>query len=304
MSKKILVIGGSSFTGRVFSIQMSKNENVELHVVNRGQFPLNLKGVRKYKCDRHNPRMIAHLLGDQTFDAIVDFCAYNPGEASSLLDALRGRFKQYIIFSSAGVYELSGQRVKTEDDPVATKSEGDRVSDYMYNKLLLEQETIKACRELGVAYTIFRPTFIYGPFNYNPRESYFIEMIARGHVLPVPVDTTAKFSLVYVFDIARAIEICVGNEKAYNQIFNLSAPDEITYSTLLEAFETFNGGPFMTRPVTVDEVYEENLPVPFPLTEDVLYSGQKFAETFEFDYTPFMEGMEKTFKIFYSLFIS
>ena len=62
MSKKVLVIGGSAFTGRVFCIQMSKNEDYELHVVNRGQFPLNLKGVKEYKCDRHSPRMVADWL--------------------------------------------------------------------------------------------------------------------------------------------------------------------------------------------------------------------------------------------------
>jgi nucleoside-diphosphate-sugar epimerase len=110
--------------------------------------------------------------------------------------------------------------------------------------------------------------------------------------------------MVYVFDIARALELCIGSEKAYNEIFNLSAPDEVTYSVLLEAFEKFNNGPFMTKPVTVEEVLDENIPLPFPMTEDMLYSGRKFADTFDFTYTPFLEGMEKTYKIFYSLFIS
>lgn len=305
MSKKVLVIGGSAFTGRVFCIQMSKNEDYELHVVNRGQFPLNLKGVKEYKCDRHNPRMVARLLpADVIFDVMIDFPAYNPGDVSSILEALAGRVRQYIVFSTASVYEPYDHKIKKEGDPVVTKSEGDRVSDYIYNKILLEQETIRTCKALGIPFTIMRPTFIYGPFNYSSRESYFIELIARGHVVPVPVDATARFSMVYVFDIARALELCIGNEKAYNEIFNLSAPEEITYSMLLEAFEQFNGGPFMTRPVTVEEVLDENIPMPFPMTEDVLYSGRKFAETFDFSYTPFMEGMEKTFKIFYSLFIS
>jgi nucleoside-diphosphate-sugar epimerase len=305
MSKKVLVIGGSAFTGRVFSIQMSKNEDCELHVVNRGQFPLNLKGVKEYKCDRHNPRLIARLLpSDIIFDVMIDFPAYNPGEVSSLLDALKGRIKQYIVFSTASVYEPFDNQVKKEGDPVVTKSEGDRVSDYIYNKILLERETVATCKSLGIPYTIMRPTFIYGPFSYSARESYFVEMIARGHVVPVPVDATSRFNMVYVFDIARALELCIGNEKAYDEIFNLSAPEEITYSVLLEAFEKFNGGPFMTKPVTVEEVLDENIPLPFPLTEDMLYSGQKFADAFDFTYTPFMEGMEKTYKIFYSLFIS
>lgn len=305
MTTKVLIIGGSAFTGRVFSIQMSKNENYELHVVNRGQLPLNLKGVKEYKSDRHSTRLVARLLpSDIVFDVMIDFCAYNAGEVSSLLEALKGRIKQYIMFSTASVYEPYDHQIKKEGDPVVKSSDGDRVSDYIYNKILLEKETVTACKSLGIPYTILRPTFIYGPFNYSGRESYFIELIARGHVVPVPVDATARFNMIYVFDIARALELCIGNEKAYNEVFNMSAPEEIDYAVLLEAFEKFNGGPFMTRPVSVEEVLDENIPLPFPLTEDELFSGQKFADTFEFSYTPFLEGMEKTFKIFYSLFIS
>ncbi|NLA87554.1 MAG: hypothetical protein GX847_09825 [Clostridiales bacterium] len=134
MSKKVLIIGGSAFTGRVFSIQMSKNENYELHVVNRGQLPLNLKGVKEYKCDRHSPRMIAHLLPpDMIFDVLIDFPAYNPGEVSSLMEVLKGRVKQYIIFSTASVYEPFDHQIKKEGAPVITKSDGDRVSDHIYN---------------------------------------------------------------------------------------------------------------------------------------------------------------------------
>jgi nucleoside-diphosphate-sugar epimerase len=304
MGKKILVIGGTAFTGRVFSIQMSKKEDIELHVVNRGQYPLNLSNVKEYKCDRHSPRMLARLVPAGPFDAVIDFCALSAGDVSSLLEALKGRINHYIMFSCASVYEPYGETGKKETDPLVIPAQGDRESDQITNKILLEQETVALCRKLDIPYTILRPAFIYGPFSRSGRESYFVELIARGHVVPVPTDATSRFSMVYNFDIARALELLIGSEKAYNQIFNLSAPEEITCNLMLEAFETFNGGPFMTRPVTIDEILDENIPTPFPLTENELFSGQKFTEMFDFEYTPFMEGMEKTFKIFYSLFIS
>ena len=31
-------------------------------------------------------------------------------------------------------------------------------------------KTIAVCKAAGIPYTILRPTFIYGPFNYAPRE--------------------------------------------------------------------------------------------------------------------------------------
>ena len=59
----------------------------------------------------------------------------------------------------------------------------------------------------------------------------------------------------------------------------------------------------MTRPVTVEEILMRISPC-HPFDGRRLFSGQKFTEKFDFSYTPIMEGMEKTYKIFYSLFIS
>ena len=121
MSKKILVIGGSVFCGRIFSIQISKKEDYELHVLNRGNFPLNLKNVKEYKCDRHSTAMVAHIVPETVFDVIIDFCAYSPGEVGSLLEALRGRFRQYIVLSTASVYEPGDFGMKKEGDPIVSK---------------------------------------------------------------------------------------------------------------------------------------------------------------------------------------
>jgi hypothetical protein len=40
MKKRVLVIGGSMFAGRVFSLLASRTGEIELHVVNRGKLPL------------------------------------------------------------------------------------------------------------------------------------------------------------------------------------------------------------------------------------------------------------------------
>jgi 2'-hydroxyisoflavone reductase len=302
MSKSILIIGGSSFAGRVFCIQASKNKDFRLYVVNRGQFPLNIEGVTEYKCDRNSPILIARLLPDVMFDALIDFCAYHPGEIAPLFRALKGRFKQYILFSAAGVYEPLDHKMKCEEDPVLTKAENVRSACNVYGKMLLERELIEACAEIGIPYTIFRPAYIYGPFNYAERESFFVELIASGNTVPVPTDSAARFSMVYVRDVARAAEVCIGDERAYNEIFNLAAPEQVTYSIMMGYFQRFNEGPFRSRQVTVEEIKKEHIALPFPLTEDELYSGEKFADTFDFKYTSFSSGMEKTFKIYYSIF--
>ena len=301
--KNVLVIGGSVFTGRVFSIQASRNGGFNLHVVNRGNHPMNLERVSLYKSDRHEPRKIADLIPDISFDALIDFCAYNPGEISPVIDALGTRIKQYIYFSTASVYAPADGFLDENSAMLnISSSEKDVTTQYIWGKIGLERELIEACAKTGVNYTILRPTFIYGPFNYAPREPYFIEHIAKKEAVPAPTNASSRFNFVYVLDIAAALMACIGDEKASNEIFNLAEPEAITYPRLLSCLEQCNGAPFAKREVTVEQADRENIPLPFPLTGDTLVNGEKFTRTFNFDYTPFSEGMEKTFNIFHSIY--
>ena len=101
--KRVLVIGGSVFTGRVFSIQASRNGGFDLHVVNRGNHPMQLERVAQYKCERHDAAAMAKLVPDIGCDALIDFCAYEPGDIEPIINALGGRIKQYIFFSTASI---------------------------------------------------------------------------------------------------------------------------------------------------------------------------------------------------------
>ena len=90
------------------------------------------------------------------------------------------KIKQYIFISTCSVYDPLGNSVKTESDPMLSNFAGGVISDYVMKKCLLEIELVNICKEKNLPYTILRPTFIYGPFNYAPRESYFIKLIAEG----------------------------------------------------------------------------------------------------------------------------
>jgi hypothetical protein len=98
--------------------------------------------------------------------------------------------------------------------------------------------------------------------------------------------------------------LMLGDARAHNQVFNLAASEQVNYTRLMGDFERFNGGSFDTKEVMVAEVERENIPLPFPLTQDDLTNGEKFAKTFGFEYTPFPDGMKNTFKSFYSPYVS
>ena len=299
--KNVLMIGGSVFTGRVFSILASKSGEFNIHVVNRGNFPMQLERVTQYKCNRNSPRMIARLVPDITYDALIDFCGYTPGQIRPVVGALGSRIKQYIFFSTARVY-AERRGYLDEFAPLANDISpvDDLVSELSGNKIHLEQELVECAEKAGIKYTIFRPSYIYGPYNHAPRESYFIGLIARNELVPLPIDSSARFSLAYVFDVAHALKVSIGDERAYNKYFNLAGDEPITYERLHSVFEECYEGTFETREVTVSQVYEENIPLPFPLTHDRLIDGKKFSNAFNFKYTPFYDGMKETFRTFLS----
>ena len=268
MAYNVLVMGGSYFLGRIFCIFASRREDMELTLVNRGRYAMtHYPHLREYRSDRHDADGLARL-PEQEYDAAVDLCAYAPGDVSFLLDHLPGTVKRYILISTADVYMRRPGVIPEESSPLQDAKGTGPAAEYIWNKVLLERELETECIRRGIEPVILRPAFIYGPYNYAPRESWYIRRIVQGLEIPVPSDASSRFQFVFVKDAAEAILACV------------------------------------TRPVTAAQVLEENIPVPFPLTEEEseLYRGDRITRELGLSYTPFPEGMEKTWKAFKSVY--
>ena len=177
-------------------------------------------------------------------------------------------------------------------------------AEYIWNKVLLERELKEECAKRGIEPVILRPAFIYGPYNYAPRESWYIQRIVQGQDIPVPGDAASRFQFVFVKDAAEAILACIVRPEAAGKIYNLAAPETLDYGSYTDTLAAVSDIPFVTRPVTVEEVLRENIPVPFPLAaeESELYRGDRITRELGITYTPFREGMEKTYKAFKSVY--
>lgn len=299
---KILIIGGTYFLGRVFTMVASAEKN-ELFLINRGTYSMNMPSVTEYHLDRHDIDGLKNL-PEKEYDAVVDFCAYMPGDVENLLKNIPGKTKQYIYVSTCDVYKRNVDGLKDEQTELLDVCYPGDAGAYMYNKMLLEKETENICGKLGIAYTSIRPGIIYGPYNYAPRESMFIQWIITGQSLLYPTDANGKFQFVYVKDAARAILSTIDEEKSYNQAFNVCAPEIMDYDRFLEALKKVSDRPFTLQEVTVKQVLEQNLPLPFPLTEEEteLYNGNKIVRELNFEYTPFEQGIKKTFQAFKNVY--
>lgn len=295
---KILVLGGSYFLGRVFTIICHKEHNLTL--LNRGKFSMQEYGVTEHKLDRHNLDAIK-ALPKEDYDVIVDFCAYTPGDISSIFDNLQSTFKKYVFISTADVYSRGNGWLKTENYPLEEKKYQGEIGDYISGKVQLEKELIDCCAEKGISYGILRPSIIYGPYSYEQRESEYIRMIVKNQLIPFPYNAKGKFQMVYVKDVATAI-LEVAKQEG-NSIYNV-CPSEITdytkfFDTLIK-IASESGFDVKLHYKTVQQFFYKADFCPFPLTasETELYDGSKLEKELNISYTSLEEGMKKTFNAF------
>lgn len=301
--KDVLVIGGSYFVGRIFSM-VALQEGWHLTLINRGTYSLKELGdVTEFSCDRYDYFKLKSLPLKEKYDAVVDFCAYDPGDIENMIKTLPCQFNKYIYISTVDVCESSPD-IRDENSPLQWREPTDEVSLYTYNKMLLEKEIAKAAESYDFKYTILRPAMIYGPYNYAPRESWYIEQIMIGEPIPHPVDADGKFQIVYVKDVARAIMLCIEKEEAKDNTFVLSAPEVLTYDTYVDLLRSVSDRNFQITPVTVEEVMKNNIPLPFPIISDenALFNGQKIVHQLGFEYGDLKTYMQLTYNAFKTVF--
>jgi UDP-glucose 4-epimerase len=126
--------------------------------------------------------------------------------------------------SSAGVYLKSDQLPHVEGDPVDPKSR---------HKGKHETEAFLA--QLGLPWTSIRPTYIYGPQNYNDLEAWFFDRIVRDRPIPIPGNGFHITQFGHCQDLAKAMAAVLGNQAAIGEIYNVSGDRYVTFDGLARA---------------------------------------------------------------------
>lgn len=300
---KLLVIGGSYFYGRVFVMEAAKEH--EVTVWNRGAYSMADFGVRQIKGDRHEKTAAC----EEDWDAVIDFCAYAPGDIRNIIENMMGKIGQYVLISTVDVYERDSAVVKTEDTPFEERIYAGETGAYIAGKVALERELVNVCSARDISYTVLRPAILYGPYNYAPRESVYIQMLLLNQALPRFTDADGQFQFVYVKDAAQAILKCLGNEKAYGQAYNLCQDEIVTYETffkmLRQVAQPGDLEGLSEVPLTVEQAIAQGVPLPFPAkeAETHLCDNTKGKRELALAYTDFEEGMKRTYRAFRSVFV-
>lgn len=160
--------------------------------------------------------------------------------------------KRIIAFGSTGRFSKIGSNSAIEQDFVAQQERA-------------ETRFSAWCGELGIGWTLFRPTMIYGA-NADQNVSFIKSMISKFGFFPIPVGANGLRQPVHVDDLAYSCVSALGHEATSNKAYNLG------------------GGEVLSFPVLVKRIFEAEgkrailIPIPMLLFSLLISIAKKFPK--------------------------
>lgn len=231
-----LILGGSKFVGLRLTQKLAEQGH-SVTVLNRGVScgPVPA-GVRALKADRKDAAGLAAALsaGPRNYDAVFDICGYAPREIELFLNAVvtTGLSIKHCVFcSTVAVYDFSGISCYPvrENFPLLSDfvNSRDPFAEYGCNKTLCERALLG--NRLFPA-TMIRPAYIYGPFNYLYRETYFFDRIEAQRPVLIPGGGCNTLHFIHVDDLADAFIRAALNSGTFGKAYNIAGPETVTVS--------------------------------------------------------------------------
>lgn len=257
---KVLLIGGTGVLSTAVANEAVK-QGITVFMVNRGKRSLP-NGVELLKSDKDDFDNIKRLIGENTFDAVIDFLCFTDAQITKSFNFYKDYTKQYFFISSCAVYDTRIKGIKSEDSPKVLP-----IWKYSVDKWASEEHLYKMSAEAGINYTVIRPGVTYDdtriPYGIMPPYGYhwtLVERIKHGKPIIRWNKGDNRSSMMRVEDFAVGVVGLIGNPKAYNEAFNICGDEAPTYNDVISIIEEWLG----TKAVFVDvtpEFYAKQMPV-------------------------------------------
>lgn len=219
----VCVIGGGGFVGHHLVSQLAaqgKRVRVPSRRPDRVKDLLVLPTVRVDEVDVHDEGALADWM--QGADAAINLVGILHGDAQAFQRAhaeLPARVAR--VCRQQGVRRLLHMS--------ALGADGDSRSLYQQSKARGEQAVRQEAGD-EVAFTIFRPSVIYGPG--DSFLNLFAGLVQMAPVVPL-AGADARFQPVYVGDVARAFAQSLEDERCHGQTYSLCGPKVYTLEELV-----------------------------------------------------------------------
>jgi len=296
-AKIVALAGGSGFIGRAIARRLAAGGGVKVRVITRNpekaRARLDLPGIEFVSADIREPASLKDVLkGANTIVDAIQFDGYpvenlrrgltferiDYGGAVALIDAAKqAGVHQFIYISGAASDENSthpGFRAKGRAE--------------------------RAIRESGVAYTIFRPSLVYGP------EDKVVNGLASAlrfaPIFGVPGTGRQKVQPVLVDDLAACVMLAVSG-RGRNGTYEIGGPDLMTFDEMMRIIMDASGHrrPLFHIPETIMRTVSgllEKLPKPLLsrdavtfVTADNACEIKPLVDEFGINLTPARVGM-------------
>lgn len=251
----ILFIGG---TGNISTdcAALLHERGHQIAMLTRGARPVP-EQYRSIIADHADVNAVHSALGNEEFDAVINFLGYKVSDIEIDLSLLKGRTGQYIQISSTVVYAKPHETLPlTESSPV-----GNPFSEYAQNKLACEQFLWEQCHGPDFPVTIVRPSHTYScRWIPNPVSSTTYTVAARLEAgKPIFVHGTGQslWTLTHTTDFAVGLAGLVGNERALGEVIQITSDEVLTWNQIcLETARAIGVDTPEIIPIPIDVICE------------------------------------------------
>lgn len=228
---KILFIGGTGNISLAAS-RLAVASGHQLTLLTRGKMGSQVPGARTILADIQQPATVEQALGDECFDAVVNFINYTAEDIERDLRLFSRRCAQYVFISTTATYAAPARLPYREDTPLRNPH-----WQYARDKISAELRLNRAYQDEGFPFTIVRPSHTYDswiPAGVGGSRTYtIIDRIERGLPVVVHGDGASLWTITHSSDFACGLVGLLGNPQAIGHAFHITSQEALTWDEII-----------------------------------------------------------------------
>ncbi|MCF3648274.1 SDR family oxidoreductase [Synoicihabitans lomoniglobus] len=229
----ILFIGGTGIISTACT-SLALSQGHEVAVLNRGQRAKPSVAAEHLQADLTDDAAVRAVLGNRSWDAVVDFTVFTPADLERRLIWLGGQVGQYVFISSASAYQKPPSHyLITEETPLENP-----YWQYSRDKIACEHRLMQACADDQFPGTIVRPSLTFGDdqvtlaMNSWQRSYTAIDRLRRGLPVIIPGDGRTLWTITHNTDFAQGLLGLLGRTDTHGEAFHITSDEVLTWNQI------------------------------------------------------------------------